>query len=94
MAKLTTKGTTILARWRKVWKTPEDDLTSECTREYAVRSSGVILSRNASRFRSDTGYHDYGWTIYSRNHAGYTGLDDYIRRLDENLRGKGFERVV
>ena len=92
MAKLTTKGTTILARWRKTWETPADDLVSERTREYAVRSSGVILQRNAARFRSDTGHHDWGWKVYGKAHAGYTGLEDYIRRLGEQLEAKGFQR--
>ncbi len=94
MAKLITKGTTILARWRKDEKTPDDDLVSERTREYAIRSSGVVLKRVTVLFRSDTGHHDYGWEVYARGHVGYTGLDDYIRRLDENLTAKGFTRVV
>jgi len=93
MAKLTTKGTTILARWRKDEKTPDDELVSERTREYAVRSNGVLLRRDAVRFRSDTGYHDYGWKVYGRAAGNKPDLDDYLRRTGEKLEARGFARV-
>jgi len=94
MAKLTTKGTTILARWRKEWDTPDDDLVSARVREYAVRSNGVVLRRYAVWFRSDTGSHDYGWKVYARGHVGYTGVDDYIQRLGERLEALHYTREV
>lgn len=91
MAKLATKGTTILARWSKTWETPDDDLVSERTREYAIRSNGTILQRNAARFRSETGLHSWGWKVYGKTKKG-VDIQDYIRRLGENLEAKGFER--
>ena len=92
MAKLTARGHTILARWRKDWATPDDDLASERTREYAVRSDGTILVRNVTRFRSHPEPFDQGWKVYGRAKKG-RDLLGYIKRLGESLAEKGFEEV-
>lgn len=93
MAKLTTKGTTILARWRKDWDTPDDDIASARTREFAVRSNGVLLQRDAVRFCSDTGHHDYGWKVYGRAAGNKPDLDAYLQHVGAQLEAKGFESV-
>jgi len=93
MATLNKKGTTILGRWRKDEETPDDDLVSERTREYALRSDRAILLRRGARFRSETGLHNWGWVIYGRVKRDID-LQTYTHRFGENLEAKGFERVI
>ena len=97
MATLHKKNTTILGRWRKDEETPDDDLVSERSREYVIRSDRAILKRSAAYFRGSAeskGYHhSWGWTTYGTIKKEIDA-ESFTRRFGENLVAKGYVRVI